>query len=161
MPTEWFRGVPWDAAALAFARSDGAAEATTEIARGFITAVNADPSQALSRGEPPWLVSRGAATAAISESLVVIGHERPEKASRNGSQKRARGRGPKDYEELEEWLGDAGFYVDKPKRGHPRVLGPHGAVMVTLSASPSDRRSFLNDVATCRRVLGVGLRQAR
>lgn len=156
--TEWFRGVPWDPRALRSADVDGAAEATTEVARGFIAAVHADPSQALSRGEPPWFVTRGGATAVVSESLVVVGHQSPDTPESEPGRKRG-GRGPRDYGELERWLADDGFYVDRPKRGHPRVLGHGGSALVTLTGSPSDRRSFNNDVAVCRRVLGLELRR--
>lgn len=159
--TEWYRGVPWDPLALKSAERDGAAEATTEVARGFIIAVHADPSEALAMGDPPWFVFRGSSLAVVSESLVVVGHQQPDvpDTSEDSPRKRRGARGPRDYAELEEWLADEGYYVDRPRRGHPRVLSPQGPVLVTLTGSPSDVRSFANDVAVCRRVLGLGLRR--
>lgn len=169
MSVEWFRGVPWERGALTAARAVGVAEAVNEIARGFVEACRHDPTQAPTSGmAAPYRVVRGQFVAVVSAELVVVGHGRPEKASETASDTEAGasppakgGRGPKDYDELCNWLADAGFAVVDTKGGHKAVLNHQGVRLATLSNTPSDHRSFRNDVAVCRRVLGVTLRRHR
>lgn len=163
--TEWFRGVPWEQQALTAAVAADVAEPVTEIARGFIAACQHDPTRAPGAAAP-YRVSRGVYTAVVSAELVVVGHGRPEKAHETASDadsgRSARskgGRGPKDYNELIRWLADEGIAVVGGSDSHRAVLNPRGVRVATLNSSPSDRRSFLNDVAACRRALGLTLRR--
>lgn len=168
--TEWFRGVPWEPKALAAAHRDRQAEATTEVARGFIEARHHDPSYG--PDQAPFRVTRGKVMAMISAELVVVGYGRPEVASSAASgaetgpeavgELRPRGRGPSSYDELCEWLEDEGYMVvGRDTDRHPAVLGPTGIRLVTLNGSPSDYRSLINDTAVCRRVLGIALRRQK
>lgn len=175
MSVVWHRGVPWLAEALTSAVADGVADAVTEVAREFILTIEHDPGRV-----PPRSISnvaRGRYAAVISPDLVVVGHGRPEKADPAASERqpgpegvpadagRPKGRGPKSYDELSDWLSDEGYQVIKTKgrnSGHLAVVNSRGARLVTLSSTPSDRaRSLDNDVATCRKVLGIPLRRTK
>lgn len=164
----WHRGVPWLAEALTAATADGVADPVTEVAREFILVIDHDPGRARP-SDLAW-VERGEYSACVDANLVVVGHGRPEKAlpvateTQPGPKGRKGGRGPRDYAELTAWLEDDGYQVVQPKgrNSHPYVINPQGARMVTLNHSPGDsKRSLANDVATCRRVLGVALRRAK
>lgn len=156
----WFRGVPWEPRALESARADDVAEPVTEVARAFIAI--SEPGSVTK----PTAATRGRFTAVVSPELVVIGHGRLEEGSTSASEQpgRAKGRGPRSYAELEAWLAEEGYpVVDKPRSSHRAVLDPRtGATMVTIGQDkPGNimRSSLKNDIATCRRVLGIALRK--
>lgn len=165
----WYRGVPWIRAALTSATHDGIADALTEVAREFRDAVQYDPAR-VPPAEVAW-VERGGYTVGVNRDLVVVGHERPGKASSGVSGAEAgpeaqpqggdrpKGRGPKDYDELAAWLEDEGYMVLHTGSGHRSVVDQRMNRRVTLNGTPGDKRSFFNDVAVCRRVLGIGLRR--
>lgn len=155
---EWFRGVPWERRALAAARAEHAAEAVTEVARGFIEAAKHDPTQT------PHLASeyravRGQFTAIIDQQLIVVGYGVGEQKEAQAEPQQCGGRGPRDYDELTEWLADEGYAVVLTKGGHRAVLNSSGVRVATLSSSASDYRTFKNDVAACRRATDAQLRR--
>lgn len=169
----WFRGVPWDAQALHSARAEGdpgLVEVVTEIAREIrLTRKDRPEPGAQIRAE------RGGWTAILSGELVVMGYGRAEEVLRSASEgsdgseapdepekpRKATGRGPVSREELIEWLADEGFQVVlRSGRGHhDYVVSPQGVRLITLPGNGKSRRSLLNNVATCRRVLGIELRR--
>ncbi len=172
MEVTWYRGVPWVPQALTAATADGIADQLNEVAREFRDTIQYDPGQV-----PPvdvvW-VERGDWTVGVNHDLVVVGHERPGKASPSASgpdggpepdpvdADRPKGRGPKDYRELEAWLEDDGYLVVGGGDRHPTVIDGEGHRLVTLNHTSSDpKRALRNDVAVCRRVLGIALRRAK
>ncbi|WP_345476838.1 type II toxin-antitoxin system HicA family toxin [Nesterenkonia rhizosphaerae] len=48
-------------------------------------------------------------------------------------------------------LEDAGYEVVYTKKGHPVVLDQEGRRVTTFSGTPSDRRSWLNQLAPLKR----------
>lgn len=168
----WYRGVPWIRAALTRATADDVVDAMTEVAREFRDTIQYDPGRVLP-SEVAW-VERSGHTVGVNRDLVVVGHERPEKASLTASgaepgpeaedqtEPRPKGRGPVSYSELEEWLGDEGYAVVKSASGHLAVVDHEGVRRVTMSFTPSDKkRALRNDTAVCRRVLGIPLRRTK
>ena len=163
--TKWYAGVPWLDAALTVAEADDAVGPVSEVARSFIAGCEGDPTRTPTPGQPT-AVQRGQWVAVVSADLVVVGHGRVPVASPRpeeddaGRPARGRSRGPKDYGELVEWLGDEGYAVVDGAGGHLAVVRPSdGQLLVTLSRTPSDTRALANDVAECRRTLGVKLRR--
>lgn len=161
----WHLGVPWLEEALVAAQLLECDGPVTEVARGFIEQCKGDPTRVPRPGDPT-AVQRGDWVAVVSADLVVIGHGKHEKASptasepADGRKPRRGGRGPKSYRELEQWLGDEGYAVIPTKSQHRAVVGPDdGRTLVTLAYTPSDPRTLANDVAECRRTLGVELRR--
>lgn len=169
MEVTWYRGVPWIPQALTSAVADGIADQLNEVAREFRDTIQYDPGRV-----PPvdvvW-VERGDYTVGVNHDLVVVGHARPEKGSPAASQTgdgpqpdpdgadRPKGRGPSSYKELISWLEDAGYVVPPRGGGHYAVIDGQGHRLVTLNHTPGDKRALRNDVAVCRRVLGIALRR--
>ena len=171
MDVKWYRGVPWIPQALTSAVADGIADQLNEVAREFRDSIQYDPGR-VPPADVVW-VERGDYTVGVNHDLVVVGHERPGKGSSAASGPdggpeadpsdvdRPKGRGPKDYAELIEWLEDAGYAVPRAG-GHYAVIDGEGHRLVTLNHSPSDnKRALLNDTAVCRRVLGIALRREK
>lgn len=160
---EWYRGVPWSTWAAEAARAADALDPVTEVARGWIDGIRHDPSRA-----DLWdyhTVVRGKWIAVISPELVVVGHGKAESGLSSasdilgGADTPGRGgRGPKTHEELIAWLADEGYEVRPEKSGH-RGIYKDGVRLMGLASTPSDHRTLKNEVANCRRNLGIALRR--
>lgn len=158
MATRFYQGVPWVDDALARAQGEGVADALTDVARGLVVAAQHDPTHTRAR-----VARRGRFSVVLTDELVVAGYEigggEPEPVE---EPERAKGRGPKSQRELIEWLADAGYPTVRrggDNGGHYAVLGKEGQRLVTMSSTASDGRALANQVATCRRVLGIELRR--
>lgn len=170
MTTATHNGVPWHGPAYAAALEAGVLDPVTEAARAFIALANGDPTRTPRPGTTT-AVMQGKWIAVVSADLVVVGHGTAEEGSfavpdpHSGPEgpapaRKGRTRGPKDYSELYDWLGDEGCTIAPVGRHarHRKVTAPGGRFTV-IAASGSERRTFVNDVALVRRELGLKLRR--
>jgi hypothetical protein len=67
-------------------------------------------------------------------------------------------RGPSTFQELTQWLVDAGYSI-VPGGKHQIIMAPDGHRAFVLSRTPSDYRSLRNTVSDIRRATGLSLRR--
>lgn len=174
MATEWYMGVPWYDRVLTKARELGHIGTVARIARAYRDGTGSFTSVADPRRNAMRVID-GRFSVLLSEPAhVIVGfmvEKEAEKPSRRPDvgtkpQPRAPGRkasvrGPRDHNELVEWLAEEGYAVKlaQGKGGHYGVYDSEGHRVATLGATSSDHRSFINDVSTVRRVTGLSLRR--
>ena len=164
MSVVFVRGVPWLDRALEAAERAGLADAVTDL----VIEYRGDGPMTAVPGADRIRLVRDGVTALVTHTGVVFGFQKadpddpaPEPAPRGTSPKKRRKaavRGPHDYPELIAWLREAGLEVETTASNHRRVL-QDGKHVATMSGSPSDARSFANDVQSCRRATGLPLRK--
>lgn len=172
MPTIFVDGQAWYDKAYDSAVSQGCADQVQQLIQDWKSgrSVTTAPGTTLTRTR----IQRDGYAAIFDKSGgVIIGFSRPvpgleqpqgprtpaepRKARRRSGKPRRRG--PRDYAEMLRWLREDGWDIEKVPSGHRAILDPSGTRVGTISSTPSDSRSFPNDVSLLRRLTGLELRR--
>lgn len=173
MATIWIKGVPWFDKAYESALRRGLAERVTAIAWDYrekkAGLIYPDPA-----GYQRVRVQQGDVAAVLTPEGVVIGFvsrltaqdAEPRVTTRpgQGQRKTSGGSGttnPTSLDELDVMLRPT-YRLVRQMSGHYGVVRQSDKqVLTTISATPSDHRSFLNELSRLRRLTGLPLRRVK
>jgi predicted RNA binding protein YcfA (HicA-like mRNA interferase family) len=172
MTTIFVEGQAWYDKAYESAERQGCADQVQQLIRDWKDgrSVTTSPGTTLTRTR----IQRDGYAAIFDRSGgVIIGFSRPDGAPRELDGPRTpaeprkarrrsgkpRRRGPRDHAEMVEWLREDGWDVERVPSGHQAILNPDGQRVGTIPSTPSDVRSFPNNVSLLRRLTGLELRR--